>query len=135
MFGIYFFANCLGATEGSPELRNKGKRLRGATEGVVLEKLKARPAAPAGSQKKAPAIKKLDGVGKKVEQALVAAGFDTVEKIAASNVENLAKLNGIGKKTSEKIINSAKSTIQHTQGRPEQSRRTKSAKGGESAKE
>jgi len=84
-----------------------------AEEGTTEE---AAPRAP----KKATAIKKLDGVGKKSEQTLLAAGLDTVEKIAASSAGDLAKLNGIGKKTAEKIINSAKS---------------KTAEGGESAKE
>ncbi len=123
-----------GATEGSPELHNKGKRPRGTTE-EAPEKPKSESAAFDGSRKKTPAIKKLDGVGKKAESTLAAAGFDTVEKIAVSSVGDLAKLDGIGKKTAEKIINSAKSTLQHTQDRPEQSRRTKAAEGGESAKE
>lgn len=57
------------------------------------------------------AIKKLDGVGKKAEKTLTEAGFDTLEKIAASSVKDLTKLDGIGKKTAEKIIASAKGKI------------------------
>jgi len=50
----------------------------------------------------------LEGVGPKVEKALVAAGYDTVEKIKVLTVEDLVKIDGIGKKTAEKIIKSAK---------------------------
>jgi len=53
-------------------------------------------------------IKKLSGIGKKAEATLIAAGFDTVLKIAATDAKTLAKLEGIGKKTAEKIIASAK---------------------------
>ncbi len=79
-------------------------------EGVAGKK-KVKPAAGNINQKKALSVKKLEGVGKKAEQTLAEAGFDTVEKIAASNAGDLAKLQGIGKKTAEKIINSAKSKI------------------------
>ncbi|MFC1576135.1 transcription termination factor NusA [Candidatus Omnitrophota bacterium] len=63
---------------------------------------------PKKKVKKVASVKSLDGVGKKAETTLIAAGLDTVEKIAASTVEILAKLEGIGKKTAEKIIASAK---------------------------
>ncbi len=58
--------------------------------------------------KKEASIKSLDGVGKKAEGVLLAAGFDTIEKIASSTADELVKLEGIGKKTAEKIIASAK---------------------------
>ena len=54
-------------------------------------------------------LTELDGVGPKVEKALRAAGYDTIEKIKALTVEDLTKLDGIGKKTAEKILKSAKS--------------------------
>ncbi|MBN2453573.1 MAG: transcription termination/antitermination protein NusA [Candidatus Omnitrophica bacterium] len=50
----------------------------------------------------------LSGVGAKVEKVLVAAGYDTVQKIKCLTAEDLTNLDGIGKKTAEKIIKSAK---------------------------
>jgi len=77
----------------------------------AAKKLKAKLIGSETVRKGAPAIRKLDGVGKKAESVLVSAGFDTVEKIAAAGVKDLVKLDGIGEKTAEKIINSAKSKI------------------------
>ena len=53
-------------------------------------------------------LTELDGVGKKVEKILRAAGYDTVDKIKGLTSEEMTKLEGIGKKTAEKIIKSAK---------------------------
>ncbi len=50
----------------------------------------------------------IDGVGPKVERTLIAAGYDTVEKIKCLTVEDLIQVEGIGKKTAEKIIKQAK---------------------------
>lgn len=50
----------------------------------------------------------IDGVGPKIEKALVGAGYDTVDKIKKLTVDDLTKLDGIGKKTAEKIIKSVK---------------------------
>ena len=52
----------------------------------------------------------LEGVGPKVEKVLIAAGYDTIEKIKNLTAEDLTKLDGIGAKTAEKIIKSAKET-------------------------
>ena len=71
------------------------------------KKEKAEKKAPS---RKVPSIKKLDGIGKKAESTLIAAGYDTIEKIAALSPKDLTKLSGIGKKTAEKIINSAKAS-------------------------
>ena len=57
---------------------------------------------------KTKAIKIVDGVGKKAQEMLLVAGFDTLEKIVTLSVDDLTKLDGIGKKTAEKIINFAK---------------------------
>jgi N utilization substance protein A len=54
------------------------------------------------------ALTGLEGVGQKTAKALIAAGYDTIDKIKILTVEDLTKLEGIGKKTAEKIINSAK---------------------------
>ena len=63
---------------------------------------------PAEGSKGVPKLTDLNGVGPKVEKALVAAGYDTVEKIRELTVEALTELEGIGKRTAEKIIKSAK---------------------------
>ena len=50
----------------------------------------------------------LNGVGPKSAKTLEDCGFNTIEKIAISTVEELSGLPGIGKATAEKIIASAK---------------------------
>jgi N utilization substance protein A len=64
---------------------------------------------PSKKEKKTKEAKLTDlaGVGKKVEKALVEAGYDTVEKIKALTIDDLIKVEGIGKKTAEKILKSA----------------------------
>ncbi len=52
-------------------------------------------------------ISELDGVGPKTAKALMAAGYDTVEKIKGLTAEDLTKVEGIGPKTAEKILKSA----------------------------
>jgi len=52
-------------------------------------------------------IESLEGVGKKTISALLAAGYDTIDKIRGAKVEDLVKLDGVGEKTAEKIIKSA----------------------------
>ena len=53
-------------------------------------------------------ITEIEGVGPKTAKALVAAGYDTVDKIKGLTVEDLVKVDGIGEKTAEKIIKSVK---------------------------
>ena len=45
----------------------------------------------------------LPGVGAKLTAALIEAGFDDLEKMAAAPLEELVKIDGIGEKTAEKI--------------------------------
>ena len=52
-------------------------------------------------------LKDLDGVGDKMLETLVQAGFDTVDKIAESTVETLSDIPGIGQKKAEALIDSA----------------------------
>jgi len=50
----------------------------------------------------------IEGVGPKTQKALIATGYDTVEKIKCLTVEDLTQVEGIGKKTADKIIKSVK---------------------------
>ena len=56
-------------------------------------------------------ISSIEGVGPKTRGLLEEAGLDSIEKIAASSVEELTKIKGIGEKTAEKILKSAKGLI------------------------
>jgi len=56
-------------------------------------------------------LTELEGVGPKIEKALMAAGYDTVSKIKNLSAEDLVKVDGIGKKTAEKILKSAKESF------------------------
>ncbi|MBN1880618.1 MAG: transcription termination/antitermination protein NusA [Deltaproteobacteria bacterium] len=53
-------------------------------------------------------LKDLDGVGDKMLETLIQAGFDTIEKIAQSDAETLSDLPGIGQKKAEALIESAR---------------------------
>lgn len=77
---------------GEKEVKEKAKK-----EKISVEK-----------KEKEISILKIKGIGKKIEKVLREAGFDTIEKIASSNVNELTKLEGIGKKGAERIIASAK---------------------------
>lgn len=93
------------------EEKEKAKKEKGRKKELTGGKSEkeAKIVAPTAVGKRAKTIKSLEGVGKKAETVLAAAGFDTVEKIAGSSVEDLMKLDGIGRKTAEKMIASAKS--------------------------
>jgi len=54
---------------------------------------------------------KLPGIGKKIQDALVQAGFGTYEKISRANLKDLVKIKGIGKKKAEKVIEEAKKKL------------------------
>jgi len=56
-------------------------------------------------------IFKIKGVGPKVAETLISAGYDTIEKIANATPEELSKLKGIGAKTAEKFITNAKAVL------------------------
>lgn len=60
-----------------------------------------------------PELSDVKGLGKKAE-ALIEAGIDSVEKLAASKKEDLVDLKGIGEATAEKIIESAKELIEES---------------------
>ena len=92
------------------DIKPKASLLEGAP--AAEEKKKTEP----GEEKEAgktetegvPDISSLEGVGPKTKGLLEEAGLDSIEKIAASSVEELTKIKGIGEKTAEKILKSAK---------------------------
>jgi len=61
--------------------------------------------------KKVRAEMMLEGIGEKILSALMDAGFDTLEKVAASTVEQLTDIKGIGAKKAEKILIAAKEKL------------------------
>jgi len=56
-------------------------------------------------------LEDVKGIGKKVDN-LKDVGIDTVEKLAASSIEDLLSIKGIGKASAEKYINSAKELLE-----------------------
>jgi len=60
------------------------------------------------SQLKQDVLSEVEGIGPKIAEVLIKAGFTTVEKIASVGVEHLSTVQGIGEKTAEKIIEGAK---------------------------
>ena len=55
-----------------------------------------------------PSLDNLPGVGKKIKDALINAGYNRLEDIANAKKEDLIKIEGIGKATAGKIITAAK---------------------------
>ena len=70
--------------------------------GAVIERAQvvAQEAAGAAEEEE---VFELPGIGAKLTAALIEAGFDDLEKMAAAPVEELVKIDGIGEKTAEKI--------------------------------
>jgi N utilization substance protein A len=64
-------------------------------------------AAPDTSDSAAPSFS-IPGIGEKTMQRLIAAGFDTPEKIALATVDALCEVQGIGAKTAERILAAAR---------------------------
>lgn len=60
------------------------------------------------SQLKQDVLSEVEGIGPKLAEVLIKAGFTTAEKIASVGVEHLATVQGVGEKTAEKIIEGAK---------------------------
>ena len=59
-------------------------------------------------------LEDVKGLGKKAN-VLVEAGIDSVEKLAASNVDDLLDLKGIGKASAEKFIDNAKNLLESSE--------------------
>ena len=60
------------------------------------------------TQLKQDVLSEVEGIGPKLAEVLIKAGFTTVEKLASVGVEHLATVQGVGEKTAEKIIEGAK---------------------------
>ena len=58
-------------------------------------------------------LEDLEGVGEKTAESLRSAGFNTLEDILNSTVDNLTKVEGIGEKTAEKILEAAKKLLEN----------------------
>lgn len=59
-------------------------------------------------QEKAFDLTEIKGIGRKIAKILIAAGYDTPEKIKVLMVEDLVKLEGIGEKIADKILKAVK---------------------------
>jgi len=56
-------------------------------------------------------LRNVQGIGPKTQKDLIAAGFDTVDKLANADIKQLTKVEGVGKATAEKFIQSAKDVL------------------------
>jgi N utilization substance protein A len=95
-----------------------GQNVRLASRLVGWE-LDIRTRETAGKQKeelvvvqKATDLSAFEGVGDKLQASLIENGFDSVEKIAASEIDALTEIKGIGKVKAEKLIKQAKKIIE-----------------------
>ena len=60
---------------------------------------------------KEPMLSDLSGVGEKMIEALTSGGFNSVQKIAESQVDDLTQIKGLGKIKAEKMIDEAKKLL------------------------
>ena len=65
-------------------------------------------AADTAGADEAPPSFTLEGIGDKTMQRLIAAGFDSAEKIALASVDALSEVQGIGAKTAERVLAAAR---------------------------
>ncbi|MBI5143451.1 MAG: transcription termination/antitermination protein NusA [Candidatus Omnitrophica bacterium] len=84
------------------DIRGKEAKVKALKEEKVAQEVVTQQAEKAEFE-----LTDIDGVGKKTEKILIAAGYDTIAKIKKLTIDDLTKLEGIGKKTAEKIIKSA----------------------------
>ena len=93
----------------------KSDEFEGKIEAPAAEGGEAKPAESARSVKLAGAIEqavenlsRIPGVGKKVAQSLVEAGFTSLDGLVEADPKDLCNLPGIGERTAEKIVENAK---------------------------
>ena len=53
-------------------------------------------------------LSSLAGIGKKLEEKLLAFGIDSVQTLVKTKLEDLTKIEGVGKKKAEKLVELAK---------------------------
>jgi N utilization substance protein A len=70
--------------------------------------------APPSGKPSSDSVDRMEGVGEKTAAILEANGFQTVQDILKTNVENLSALPGIGIKKAEKLIQSAQRYVEGT---------------------
>ncbi len=101
------------APKGKASKKEKTKKKKEeAKEGAEEEaKEEAKEEAPAAKEG-APRIADLPGVGEKVVTALQEAGFDTIEKIANANPDDLTEIKGLGKIKAAKVVKEAKKILE-----------------------
>ena len=89
------------------------KKAAKAEKGEKAEKAEKVEKAPKESKKEAagPSLEDLSGIGEKTIAELKKQGYDTLEKLAKSNVDDLTQIKGLGKIKAEKIIAEAKSLL------------------------
>lgn len=78
---------------------------------VAEEKKEEKEAEEVAEEEREPSLDDLPRVGKKTKEALINAGYDSLEKIADANPADLVKIEGIGKATAEKIVTAAKELL------------------------
>ena len=78
------------------------------TEAVEAKTKKNKGGEKAKGSGEAFGLTAIKGIGPKIAKILIAAGYDTPEKIKALAVEDLIKLEGIGEKTADKILKAVK---------------------------
>jgi predicted flap endonuclease-1-like 5' DNA nuclease len=93
------------------DIRSKKEIAKSKLEGMTAGLEGAAESEAAAADAEAPAseaaLSDLDGVGPKVQEALIQAGYADVASIAAVTPEDLRKVAGIGEKTAQKIHASA----------------------------
>ena len=88
------------------DIKPKVSLLEGAPAAGAKKEAEPEEAKKAGKAEKeeVSAISSLEGVGPKTKGLLEEAGLDSIEKIAASSVEDLTKIKGIGEKTAAWVL-------------------------------
>ncbi len=108
------------------DIRGKEEKAKKAAEALLAGKPEEKeevppPEAPIAKTKKIKTVKVkakgednafdltgIKGIGQKISKILIAAGYDTSEKLKALTIEDLTKLEGVGEKTAEKILKAVK---------------------------
>ncbi|MDP3730454.1 MAG: transcription termination factor NusA [Candidatus Omnitrophota bacterium] len=95
---------------GKPEEKKEAAVPEAPAEKTVKAKAKKakKEIASGASRLRNDSLTQIKGIGQKTAKILIAAGYDTPEKIKALTVEDMVKLEGIGEKTADKILKAVK---------------------------